>query len=74
MICPCTAFVGFLMYLGLTSHWSKWHFIVVEGFAEVRICQNIGGGIRLSNQIDRDLGLWEQPIPKVWWKVISYNG
>jgi hypothetical protein len=40
----------------------------------VRIFQNVGGSIRLSSQIDYDLGLWEQPIPKVWWKVISYTG
>jgi hypothetical protein len=38
------------------------------------ICQNIGGGIRLPNQIGYDLDLWEQPIPKVWWKVVSYTG
>jgi hypothetical protein len=55
MICQCTAFVGFLMYLGLTSHWSQWHFIVVKGSAEICICQNIGGGIRLLKQIDHDM-------------------
>jgi hypothetical protein len=59
MICPCTTFVGFLVHLGLTSNWSEWHFIVVEGSAEMHICQNIGGDSRLLNQIDCDLGLWE---------------
>ncbi len=38
MICPCAAFVGFLMHLGLTSHWSEWHFIVVKGSPEMCIC------------------------------------
>jgi hypothetical protein len=52
MICPCTTFVGFLIHLGFTYNWSKWHFVVVEGSAEMCIWQNIGGGIRLSNQID----------------------
>jgi hypothetical protein len=61
------------MYLGLTSHWSKWRFIVVKGSAEVRIRQNVGGSIRLSSQIDCDLGLWEQPILKVWGKVVGYT-
>ncbi len=59
MMCPCTAFVSFLVHLGLTSHFSKWHFVVVEGSAEMCICQNVGEGIKLSNQIDCDLGLWE---------------
>ncbi len=57
MICPCSVFVSFLMYMGLTSHWSEWHFIVVKDSAKMCICQNVGGGIRLSNQIDYDLGL-----------------
>ncbi len=74
MICPCTPFVGFLMYLGLTSHWSKWHVIVVEGSAEMCIFQNARGGIRLSNQIDCDLGLRDQPIPAIWWKIVGYTG
>ncbi len=73
MICPCATLVGFLMYLGLTSHWSEWHFIVVKGSTEMCICLNAGGGIRLSNEIDPNLGLWEQPIPKIWWKVVSYT-
>ncbi len=74
MICQCTAFVGFLVHLGLTSHWSNWHFVVVKGSAEMCICQNVGGGIRLSNQIDYDLSLWEQPaIPEVWRKVVGYT-
>jgi hypothetical protein len=59
MICPCTKFVDFLVHLSLTSHWSEWHFVVVEGSTEMCICQNVGGGIRLLNQIDFDLGLWE---------------
>ncbi len=71
MTCPCTTFVGFLMHLGFTSHWSKWHFVVVKVSAEMCICQNVGGGIRLSNHIDCDLILWEQPIPEVWWKVVG---
>ncbi len=49
MICPCAAFVSFVMHLGFTSHWSDWHFVVIEGSAEMCICQNIGGGIRLPN-------------------------
>ncbi len=49
MICPCAAFVGFFMYLGLTFHWREWHFIVVKGSTEMHICQNVGGCIRLSN-------------------------
>jgi hypothetical protein len=73
MICPCSAFVSFLMHLGFTSHWSKWHFVLIKGFAEMCVCQNIGGGIRLSNQIDPDFGLLEQLIPKVWWKVVGYT-
>jgi hypothetical protein len=74
MICPCAALLGFLVHLGFTSHWSKWHFIVVEGSTEMCICQNFGGGVRFSNQIDPDLGLWEQLITKVWWKVVGYTG
>ncbi len=35
------------------------------------MCQNVGGGIRLSNQIDLDVGLWEQPIPEVWGKLLA---
>ncbi len=45
MTCPCTVFVGFLVHLGLTSNCSEWHFVVVEGSAEMCICQNVGGGI-----------------------------
>jgi hypothetical protein len=67
-------FVGFLMHLCLTSHWSERHFIAVEGSTEMCICQNIGGGIRLLNQIDLDLPLWEQPIPEAWWKVVGHTG
>jgi hypothetical protein len=74
MICPCSAFVSFIMHLGFTSHIREWHFVVVEGSAEMCECQNIGGGIRLPNPIHRDIGLWEQPIPKVWWKVVGYTG
>ncbi len=54
--------------------WSKWHFVVVEGSAEMCICQNVEGGIRLSDQINCDLTLWEQPIPKSWWEVVGYTG
>jgi hypothetical protein len=67
-------FVSLLMHLGFTSHWSEWHFVVIERFAEMRVCQNIGGGIELPNKIDCHLGLWEQPIPKAWWKVFGYTG
>ncbi len=74
MICQYSAFVSFLMYLGFTSHWSEWHFVVIKGSVEMCIGIKIGGGIRLPNQIDHDLGLWEQPIPKVWWKVVGYTG
>ncbi len=30
MICPCAAFVGLLMHLGLPSHRGEQHFVVVE--------------------------------------------
>jgi hypothetical protein len=36
------ALVGFLMYLGLTSYWSEWHFVVVEGSAEMRVSKTLG--------------------------------
>ncbi len=49
MICPCTAFVSLLVHLGFTSHQSKWHFVVIKGSADMHACQNIGGGIRLTN-------------------------
>ncbi len=38
------------------------------------ICQYVVVGIRSPIQIDCDLGLWEQSIPKVWWKVGGYTG
>jgi hypothetical protein len=49
MICPCAVFVSFLVHLRFTSHWSKWHFVVIEKSAEMHVCQNVGGGIRLSS-------------------------
>ncbi len=71
---PMFRVCSFLMHLGFTSHWSEWHFVVIKGSAEMRICQNVQVGIRLPNWIDHDLGMWEQPIPKVWWKDIGYTG
>jgi hypothetical protein len=74
MICPCAAFVSFLIHLGITSHTSNWHFVVIKGSTEMCVCRNIEGVIRFRNQIDHDLGLWEQQISKVWWKVVGYTG
>jgi hypothetical protein len=74
MICPCAAFVSLLVHLDFQSYQSKWHFVVIKRSAEMCKCQNIGGGIRLPHEIDCDLGLWEQLIPKVWWKVVGYTG
>jgi hypothetical protein len=51
---PCAAFVGFLMYLCIASHWGEWHFVVVEWSTEVGACQHIWGGIKLSSEIDGD--------------------
>ncbi len=74
MICPCSTFVSFLIHMGFTSHRSEWYFVAIKGSVEMCICQNVASGIRLLNQIDHDLGLREQSIPKVRWKVVGYTG
>jgi hypothetical protein len=74
MIYQYSAFVGFLMQLGFTSHRSEWYFVVIKRSAKMCVCQNIEGGVRLPNEVDCDLGLWEQLIPKVWWKVVGCTG
>ena len=65
MIMPGSALVVLLMYLRRTPHRSKRHFIVVKRAAEMCICRDCGGSVRLLQEIERDLCLWEQIFPQI---------
>ena len=62
MIMPRASLVGLLVYLYRASHWCEWHLVVIERSAKMRVCRNGGRCIRLSEQIECGLGLWEEVV------------
>ena len=51
MVLSCTTVVGLFVYLGHTTHRSERHFVVSKWPAEMRVCRNSRGSVRLSKEI-----------------------
>ena len=62
---PCAALVGLFMHLDAASERRQGHLVVIEGPVHVGVGGDVGGGVGLAQQIDRDLGLGQKFVPLV---------
>ena len=76
MIVPgATFFVFFCVPVSAPHNPSEeFHFVVFKRAAEMSMHRNSWGRVRLSQEIERDLCLWEQMVPQIRGEIFGHAG
>ena len=61
---PGFAIARFDMNVARAAHRGQWHSIIIEIAVEMRVGRHSWCRMRLSEEIERSLGLWKQSVPQ----------